>query len=467
MRRWFSLSMSLGFIISLILVSCSQKSNTADTVTTEESYLIQTFTQTSPSAERVKIRWFIGVGTGRTTLAVQAAKEFASHYNDSQDKIEVELEVVTTNTHDAVDQLTRKIMDGNAPDIVGPADTWASEQLNGHILYLDPLLATYDLSGIDQKLLNSWRVEGQITGLPLGTFPSVIFYNKELFDAARLPYPPHRFAEPYGDGDPWTIEKMEALALLLTRDSNGRNATDPDFDPNQITQWGFHWQWDSTRSMVAMFGAGTIVGENGDAVVPQHWRQAFNWYYDGMWKKHFIPFNSQVSLLQSNPFASGKVAMVHSFMWYAPRLSDVTNWDLAAVPAYNGKITSRMERDGMIVLNTTQHPVEAVDVAYAIANSPELLAAWDMLPAFKNMQADWIDDLAAKQPDVDWRVMLDSLAYADTTYDNAMPNYRKSYDRLLAFRDLIGMYGTLDLEEEIKKLEAELTTLFLESTPTP
>jgi hypothetical protein len=80
------------------------------------------------------------------------------------------------------------------------------------------------------------------------------------------------------------------------------------------------------------------------------------------------------------------------------------------------------------------------------------------------MRSPFIEQITAKHTGVDWQVIFDSTNYADTTYDNFMPNYRKSYDRLLAFRDLMGMRGDLSLDTEIDKLEADLQALF-EETP--
>jgi multiple sugar transport system substrate-binding protein len=484
-KRLFS-AIRLVFVFCVLLVACKPATNSIQTPTREQPAVIESATPTSlsiqtptlgqrvvtesatpttPSDERVKLRWFIGVGTGKTADEVKTSIAFVQKYNNSQDKIKLELEAVTISSHAAIDQLMAEIEAGSPPDIVGPADTaWAGEQLTGYILSLDDLLSGYDLSSVDSDVLDSWRIDGNLIGLPAGSFNSVIFYNKDLFDAANLPYPPHKFEEPYADGDPWTIEKMESIARQLTLDANGKNSAEPEFDPSRITQWGFHWQWDSTRSMAIMFGAGSVVDADGNAVIPQQWREAFNWYYDGMWKKHFIPTNVQVTAMQGNPFYSGKVAMVHSFMWYSPRLVDLSNWDIAAVPSYKGVITTRMERAGIIILNTTQHPAEAVEVAYAIATNPELLLTWEMLPSFEGMRSPFIEQITAKHTGVDWQVIFDSTNYADTTYDNFMPNYRKSYDRLLAFRDLMGMRGDLSLDTEIDKLEADLQALF-EETP--
>ena len=126
----------------------------------------------------------------------------------------------------------------------------------------------------------------------------------------------------------------------------------------------------------------------------------------------------------------------------------------------DGKITTRMERDGVIILNTTQYPKEAMHIAYAIATSRELLLAWEMLPTTKSLQPQFLADLRARHPGVDWQVILDSLDYADTTYENTMPNYRKSYDRLLEFKELIASKGNLSLDEDLDRLQSDLQALF-------
>jgi multiple sugar transport system substrate-binding protein len=470
-------SMCLGLLLSLSMAACTPTASPAVRQTPPGQKPVPTLVATRPeslatpsvyptatsSADgRVKIRWFIGVGTGKTFDEMNTAREFVKQFNDSQTKIQLELEAVTTNTHEAIDKLMKDIQSGDPPDIVAPADKgWAGEQLTGYILTVDPVQVKRTLPEVDAKVLDSWQESGGTIGIPAGVFPSAIFYNKKLFDAAGLPYPPHKFGEPYADGEAWTIDKMEKIALQLTIDFNGKNASQPGFDPGAITQWGFHWQWDSTRSMAVLFGPGSVVDDQGNAVIPPQWRDAFHWYYAGMWQKHFIPTLTQTNNLErGNPFISGKVAMVNSFLWYSPRLVNFANWDLAAVPSYQSKITTRMERDGVIILNTTQHPQEAMQVAYVIATSRELLLAWEMLPTTKSLQPQFLADLQVRHPGVDWQVILDCLDYADTTYENTMPNYRKSYDRLLEFKDLIASKGNLSLDEDLDRLQADLQALF-------
>ena len=214
MRRYIFSNICVGLLLSISLVACKQTATALPIVATRTPGLVATASPEGP----IKIRWFIGVGTGRTPDEVNTAREFVKEYNESQGKIELELEVVTTSTHDAIDRLMGEIEAGNPPDIVAPADKgWAGEQLTGYILALEPAQVEAELADINVKVLDTWSESGKLIGVPAGVYPSAIFYNKSLFDAAKLPYPPHRFGEPYADGDPWTIEKMEEIATSIER----------------------------------------------------------------------------------------------------------------------------------------------------------------------------------------------------------------------------------------------------------
>lgn len=193
--------MRLVFILFVLMVACVPAASSTGIPAAEGFTAVSGDDFALPAAERVIIRWFIGVGTGKTSEAMRTAADFVKRYNGSQDKVELELETITSSTHSAIDQLLDEIEAGNPPDIVAPADMGrAGQQLTGHILPLDDFLAGYDLSSIDPAVLDFWRANGELIGLPAGAFSSVIFYNGYLFDAAGLPYPPHQFRAPYADG---------------------------------------------------------------------------------------------------------------------------------------------------------------------------------------------------------------------------------------------------------------------------
>ena len=89
--------------------------------------------------------------------------------------------------------------------------------------------------------------EGATIGVPYATYPSFLYYNKKLFDEAKLPYPPTKVGDLY-DGKPWDMEAVRELGMKLTVDKNGNDATSADFDPENIVQWGFDMQWADDRA---------------------------------------------------------------------------------------------------------------------------------------------------------------------------------------------------------------------------
>jgi multiple sugar transport system substrate-binding protein len=259
--------------------------------------------------------------------------------------------------------------------------------------------------------------------------------------------------------------------MILTVDANGNDATMEGFDPENIVQYGFVNQWaEPMRQTGTMFGAGSLVEDNGDgtytAVFPEHWRPAFQWYYDGIWTDHFIPSGAAESsdlLAAGNPFSSGNVAMAQSHSWYTCCLEDA-EWDAAPIPSYNGTTTARLHADTFRILNTTEHPEEAFEVLVYLTGeaSLELLSVYGGLPARPEDQQAYYDILNEKYPQgVNWAVVGQSLEYTDVPHhEEWLPNNNKAEDLLNQFRsNLINTPG-LDVQAEIDQLIIDLQAIY-------
>jgi multiple sugar transport system substrate-binding protein len=293
------------------------------------------------------------------------------------------------------------------------------------------------------------------------------FYNRDLFDAAGLPYPPQTFGEPYADGEPWDFDKLTELALQLTLDANGNDATSADFDPDNIVQFGFVNQWSDARRMASSFGGGSFVGEDGQAVMPEHWAEYFRWYYDGMWSSYFIPNAAYVGsdlLAAGNPFDSGNVAMANTHLWFTCCINTELNWDLATVPSYNGVYTSQLHADTFRILKNSQNPEAAFTVLTYLTGeaSDQLLLVYGGLPARDEQQADFFASLDATfDQGVNWQVAVDSLNFPDIpSHEGNMPNFQKADERIGAFQSLIESTPDLDIEAEMDTLIADLQAIF-------
>lgn len=414
----------------------------------------------------VKVVWFIGLGTGGQPEQQEMQNKVAEQFNATHP--DIQLEIVVADYNVARDTLSTLIASGDSPDIVGPVGNTGANAFAGNWLDLEPLVEKtgYDLSQFPQAAVDFYRTPEGLVGLPFATFPSFLWYRPALFDEAGLPYPPAAYGEPYADGDTWDMDKLREVAMQLTVDANGYDATEPEFDPENIVQWGFTIQWSDPRGVPTLFGAGHVYDGQGNAIMPEHWRTGWKWIYDAIWKDHFMPNEAQVGsdlLGAGNPFASGNVAMATTHLWYTCCIAD-TEWQAAAIPSYNDKVTAKLHADTFRILKTSKNPEAAFEVlTYLIGEaSLDLLSVYGGMPARETDRAAFFEGLNQKYTQgVNWDVVMDSLNYPDIpSHESWMPNYNKAEDLLRNFVTLYGSTPGLDMDAELDKLVADLQAVF-------
>ncbi len=417
-------------------------------------------TPAAPAAEPVEVRWFIGLGTGSKPEEIDPEVEFVATLNDRQSDIYLVAEIVDNEV--AFDTLKTQIAGGNSPDVVGPIGVRGSNEFAGSFLDLKGPLGSYDISDFSEGAITGWTVPGQgLIGLSIGVHPSAIYINKDLFDEAGLDYP----VADYGAAGDWTMDAMSELALKLTVDGNGNDATSGDFDSENIVQYGYHHQWTDPRGWGSFFGAGNFVAEDGKtAQCPDHWRAAIKWVYDGMWKNYTMPNKAAIDgdLLSGNPFGSGNVAMAHCHTWYTCCVPAEAAWDYACVPSYNGKVTAKLHTDMVGVFASTKNPDAAVKAVYEIATAPELVKLWGAVPALKSMQTDYISILSENYPSVDnWDTIMAGLDYVEVPNHEAdMPNFSQADDRVKALQSELESTAGLEVDAAIDTFVADMQAIF-------
>ena len=370
------------------------------------SYGLQASSPRAISIERIQIRWYTQISDHEDDDGRIAKEAFVKKFNKSQNEIELIIDPTTAGcSFEGIDTLIMKIQEGNPPDITD----LACSEVYEYLLDLTPFLYDYDLSDLDSKFLNYCKVDNSLLEFPFGVGLTVVFYNKNLFDKAGVSYPPNQYNELYADNDAWDIQKLEEIAMLLTFDNNGNNANSPDFNPNRIEQYGYHWQWNLRTNM---FGPGPFVDSKGDVSFPDYLRYAYQWHHDAMYKKHFSPTGDQFDSLEWETITVGKGAILINYLYSAETFEDVPfPWDIAAVPSYNGKSHVPYYLSKCSVLKETKHPEEALQVILAIAKDVELLTAWEgQLSVFKGLKTESINEFKKiYHPDVDWDVAFNSL----------------------------------------------------------
>jgi multiple sugar transport system substrate-binding protein len=150
------------------------------------------------SGEVVTINWYCCLGAGDDPAQVPTEEEVVAAFNESHDNIELVLEIVDYDT--AQDVMSTEIAGGNAPDIVGPVGISGAEAFHGQWLDLTDLIAEsgFDLTQFPQESVDFMNVggEGQV-GIPFASYPSMLFYHRDMFAEAGLEEPPHAYGEPY------------------------------------------------------------------------------------------------------------------------------------------------------------------------------------------------------------------------------------------------------------------------------
>jgi multiple sugar transport system substrate-binding protein len=425
--------------------------------------------------DKVTIVWFVGLGTGTNEQQIETQNQVVESFNSSQDAIELQINIAGSN-QTAPDVLSTLIASGEAPDIVGPVGFDGSNRFAGQWLDLEPLVESsgYDLAQFPTNLVDAYRTLGEgLTGLPFAIFPGVLYYNVDLFDEAGLNYPPTEFGVPYvmpdGTEVAWDYNTVVEIGKILTVDGNGNDATSPDFDPSNIVQFGFVHQWDTIRSDFHTFGANTVVDENGQVTIHENWRENAQWIWDAVWTHHIMPTDSYAAsevLGSGNAFASGKVAMARSMLWYTCCLADLdANWDLAVQPAYNGTTYAPIDMDTFRIHKDTEHPEEAFTVlSYLLGDAAlDLMTAYGAYPALADIQADAIALKAEQYPSVqNWDVVALSIEAApaphhETWYPGYAQGQQRFTDFLVALRSDTG--SELDVAAELDTLQSDLQAI--------
>ncbi len=415
--------------------------------------------------EPVKIVIFVGFGTGTDPTQIEQHEQIAKEFNESHDDIQIEFLTVPYDEHDA--KFSTMLAADQAPDLVMPIGISGVASFFDEWLDIKPFVEedNYDLSDFYGPTVDLHTYPDKMVGLPMGVYPSVIYYNEDLFDAAGVDYPPQKFGDP-----DWTYDKLVEIGKELTIDANGNNANSPDFDPENIVQWAYDPSWQEFRCFPPKFGGDTL-GMSADYKTAQMnsgpWVEAMQWMADTIWKYHIRASDEQSGVFYDaagDPFGSGMLAMWESHSWMAYAFdswTDAFNWDVAAIPAGpHGDTVANIDADTFVIPKSSKHHREAWEVAKWMAQ-PEIMLRltkiWGSLPARKSIADKWMEDMQAKYPDVNFEVFLESINYLDAPNNEAwVPNYGKVNDAIENAYALITTGENTNVQEVMDNLNQEV-----------
>lgn len=441
---------------------------------------------TVPPGGPVTVKWFCCLGGGDDASTLAVFDQVIADFNASHPNIKLVLDHVAYAG--ARDAFATELASGNPPDVVGPLGVGGANAFEGQWLELSSRIqaAGVDLSGFDPGIVDLYKAGGGGQyGIPFAVYPSELYYQPDMFDEAGLKYPPSAYGQQYtmpdGSVADWSYDTVRTIAMKLTVDKNNKDATQAGFDPKSIVQYGFEPQRDDLRTMgAAYFAAGKFLADDGKTVqVPDAWKAAWRWVYDGIWKDHFIEsqavYASDVFNGGGYTFNSGKVAMQANYLWDVCCITSAGgNWNLGALPSYQGKVTAPLNADTFRITQASKHPDEAFTVLqYLVLGDArtKLLNSISGFPALTADQGSYFAQLAQQKddkgkliypPNVNWQVAADGIKYADINpnSESAMPAYNQSLDTLGKYLTRWTSTPGLDMDTEFDKLRAELQAVW-------
>ena len=258
-------------------------------------------------------------------------------------------------------KILTRIAGGAAPDVIAAeVNYFVTFATRDVFLSLNPLIKddkNFFLDDFFVPIIDRFTVNGQVLALPRDVAPfACVFYNKDLFDQAGLPYPT----------DDWTWEDMLGMAKKLTkRDASGR-----------IVQYGFYgWAW---QNFIYGNGGGlvddvksptkTILDDPKSIEGLQFYADLVNQYEVMPTPLALANLGMGVDMM----FASGRLAMFLSGVWETPALRTKYSfhWDVAMFPKNREGVRHfGSGGTGYGILKSSKYPREAWEVVKALTSA--------------------------------------------------------------------------------------------------
>ena len=239
-------------------------------------------------------------------------------FEASQDDITIDLQLIPGDQYEQ--KVQTMIAGGGGPDILEVAEGVNVYSSKNQIIPLDDLIASagLDLEERFGPVGTLYSYQDSVYAIPDRSGAMIVYYNKDLFDAAGVEYP----------SADWSWEDAHSAMEALTV-------------PGE--QWGYAgagW-WPQWWSLAYQNGGQIIDDEGRPAVDSPEVVEALQWANDLAYVDHVVPTPAEYADMGPDmggdpAFAAQKVAMNTTGFWAISGLLEVDfNWDIA--PMWGGE----------------------------------------------------------------------------------------------------------------------------------
>ncbi len=347
-KKFLSVLLSAAMMTTLV-TGCASSSGNEQSTTAGKTPQTET-TTAAPTAEKVTLKWAIWDKESTAYWQALADEYEATHQN-------VTIDMVDLGSTDYMTVLATELSgSGTEFDVVTIKDVpgYATLVQKNAIRPLDDYIKA---DGVDltkySGVTDQVTVNGSLYELPFRNDFWVLFYNKDIFDAAGVDYPTNDM----------TFEEYDALARKVTKTDFG----------NQV--YGAHYH--TWRSAVQLFGVldgkhSILDGEYG--FFADYYNMVLNQEKDGVCRK-YTDLKTE-GLHYSAAFSGGDVAMLNMGSWFiATMITNLANGEYDSSLCGNWGIVKYPHAEG-VEAGSTLGTITGLAVTTA-TDTPD--AAWDFV----------------------------------------------------------------------------------------
>ncbi len=286
--------------------------------------------------------------------ALKFQKSIAKKFEEKNPDIKVQVE----DYGDEFDQkLSASFGAKNPPDVMYmwnfPAYFHYLEPLDNYI-NRDPFI---DMNDYYQGLLNHSTMYRKLYGIPAGFTTRVVYYNKDLFDEANLPYPE----------DGWTWDDFKRIAKKLTDPTKEQYGFGVRQEPDTYDLQGMVWS--NGSSFISDDGMDISGYMNSPETI-----ESISMLADMIQDTSAVLVGGKNQQSGEENFIAGKIAMWESGFWSLVEFKEANiNIGTVEMPAFNGKpVKGVISSSAVSIARDSKHK----DLAWEFVkfyNSPEVV----------------------------------------------------------------------------------------------
>ncbi|MFC4012008.1 ABC transporter substrate-binding protein [Nonomuraea purpurea] len=317
-------------------------------------------------------------------------QELAAEFTKTHPNIAVDVQL--TPWVDYWTKMKAAVSGGAAPDVFwmnGP-----NFQLYASNGVIKPIEEQVDTSVYPKPLVDLYTYEGKLYGLPKDMDTVGVWYNKTLFDAAKVKYP----------ADDWTWDDFKEAAAKLTDPGKGVYAVGAQLTSFQEYQYNTIYQ-----------AGGHVISPDGkkSGYDDPKTIQGLKFWTDLLTAKQSPDLKTMTDTTPLQLFEAGKLAMYWGGSWNVAEFTknDYTKDKVDVAPLPRGeKQATIIHGVANVVSAKTEHPAEALEFVKFLGSKPaaDILGEKGPIPAYNGTQSAWV----AAHPKLKLQLFLDSVGYA-------------------------------------------------------